>query len=195
MGDVTRERYKKRLTKKCLNCSAMFTIPPCRDWREHCCSSKCKKEYRTKKRNESMELRKRNCCVCGIVFYPRPFQIKAGQGKYCSNKCFYKVIVLMWQTDQKVIEKRTNSHRIAVDEGKYAKKSGPDNPQWTGGKVAASKRRLESGKCLIYTRMWRKKNPDKVRDQTTRRRSRCLGRLPRGTVSRIKELQKNKCAI
>jgi len=73
----------KRIEKTCLNCSKDFLIPKCRDWREHCCSSKCKKEFAEKRKSK----RDRLCKVCRKEFRPRQTQLDAGQGIYCSNKC------------------------------------------------------------------------------------------------------------
>lgn len=77
----------KRITKKCLNCGNDFSIPRCRDWREHCCSSECKKEYRDRQKKEIIKKRTRECIICGNEFVARQTQLDAGQGKYCSNKC------------------------------------------------------------------------------------------------------------
>ena len=194
MGGSDRKRHTERISKRCLNCAVIFTVPVCRDGREHCCSSKCKHEYRTKKVNERRDGRKSNCHVCGAVFYPRNFQIKVGQGKYCSHKCFYKVIVSSWTTPQ-AVAKRVKSKKLAAEEGRFVYKTGASNHAWKGGKEASAKRRRESRKNQIYTRMWRKNNPDKVREQKGRRKGKCLGRLPRGTIVKLRELQKNRCAI
>lgn len=75
----------KRIEKICINCGISFSIPRCRDWREHCCSSNCKKEAKLKLKDE----RKKECLVCGKEFYPRVSQIKSGEGNYCSTRCFY----------------------------------------------------------------------------------------------------------
>lgn len=39
------------------------------------------------------EKRKSNvkCIICGTDFYARPFEIKLGRGKYCSQKCYHSV--------------------------------------------------------------------------------------------------------
>ena len=49
----------RRIEKKCLFCGGKFVIPRCRDSREHCCSSECKKRFREQKKAEDMLFRKR----------------------------------------------------------------------------------------------------------------------------------------
>ena len=79
---------KNRTTKKCLNCGIEFSVFNCRAFRENCCSSVCKKEYREKQNKKSKEVRRRFCLVCGNEFFLRLVQIREGCGKYCSLKCY-----------------------------------------------------------------------------------------------------------
>jgi len=86
--DSNRKRIidSKRIEKPCLNCDELFVIPKCRDWREHCCSSVCKKELVEKRK----EKRDRNCEFCGNKFRPRQCQLDNGQGRFCSDLCSKK---------------------------------------------------------------------------------------------------------
>lgn len=60
---------------------------------------------------------------------------------------------------------------------------------------ALSQRRISSGLAAKTLRRYRSAHPDRVREWG-RKRSACkINRLPRGTVRRIGELQKWRCAI
>lgn len=185
---------EKRISKICLNCKKEFSIPRCRDWREHCCSSACKTSFRKAKTEAAKKSRVRTCFDCGSAFYPRQNQIDNGQGKYCSNKCQIKSLVAAGHTEQ-ANKRRADAVRLAVKEGRHVAKAGADNPNWRGGKEEAKKRRRESGKETIWRRAYRKNNPDKVREFAQTRRGKFITRLPRGTVPKLRVLQKNRCAI
>ncbi|MFY8163941.1 MAG: HNH endonuclease [Brevundimonas sp.] len=66
---------------------------------------------------------------------------------------------------------------------------------WKGGLVACRTRRRESGKQAAERRAYCKANPDKVREWVASRKRRKFGRLPRGTVARLRLAQKGRCAI
>lgn len=187
-------RLNNRITKACLNCKAEFSIPVCRDWREHCCSSACKTVYRKAGVEAARKSRERSCLDCGSIFYPRQNQIDNGQGKYCSNKCQIKAVVIIAHTEQ-ANKRRADAVRLAVKEGRHVSKSGPENPGWKGGPSATLKRRQDSGKARECLRAYRKKNPDKVREFAQTRRGKFVTRLPYGCVPRLRALQKNRCAI
>jgi len=80
----------RTMEKICLSCEKTFTIPISRDWREHCCSSECKKNYRDKLAEESRIARTRNCKTCGKQFVARQWQLDNSIGIYCSNNCALK---------------------------------------------------------------------------------------------------------
>jgi hypothetical protein len=77
----------RRITKTCTVCLKEFSIPFCRNWREHECSSTCKTVKRDARRNLAKLERERKCLRCGAIFLPRLTQLKNGGGKYCSKKC------------------------------------------------------------------------------------------------------------
>ncbi len=182
-----------RLTKFCLNCSSEFTVPVCRDWREHCCSSDCKKQHRERKRDERKESRKRNCLECSSVFYPRQYQIEIGQGKFCSMKCSVVSMVKIAHQPE-ANENRTLSWRKSLEAGKFFIKTGPENKKWKGGLKEYQRRRVESGEAKIALREYRKNNPHKTREWYQNRRARMRGRLPKGTVAKMFASQKERCA-
>lgn len=181
-----------KITKQCKNCGADFAIPPCRDWREHCCSTVCKRAFAANKLAASVASRSRSCLECGKAFVARQTQIDAGGGKFCSKNCGirYNHDILNSPANK---EKRTEAMRESHRKGLVAYKYGPDNPSWTGGKEASKARARP--KQVERTRAYRKANPDKVREFELRRKSVKLGRLPRGTVAKLMALQKAKCTI
>lgn len=183
----------RRITKTCLNCGEDFTIPLSRDWREHCCSTCCKREYKEKKNQEDRNLRRRECETCGQVFYPRWTQIRIGQGRYCSNRCSIPYIVGCAHTDE-VNERRAKAIRKAIAEGRKPPLCGPDNPKWKGGREAYRKRQIRSGAQARRLRRYRYLNPDKVREWDQRRKNGSTGPLPYGTIPKLRSLQRNRCA-
>ena len=144
-----------RITKKCLNCGSSFSIPPCQDWREHCCSSACKKELRAKRIKE----RSRQCLTCGSEFIPRPYQLKTGGGKYCSNLCCNKRgnIKRTQETKERMSKAQIESYKAGRNKPRY----GEDNPQWKGGKKAAYERNKK--KAVKRHKEWRKEDPRRMR--------------------------------
>lgn len=175
----------KRITKECLNCNGAFTVPQCRDWREHCCSSECKTEYKAKKQAESRQSRERVCVICSSIFYPRRYQLDLGQGRYCSLKC---------------------SMRYALSQRKYRQPMPEEERKRKNREYArTNKSRQDILRRLNYSlypekhrerlRKYRNENPEKVREWSQKRSSYKTKRLPRGTVSKLLSLQRWKCAI
>ena len=184
----------KRINKNCLYCGNSFSIPPCRDRIIHCCSSECKKAHRVEKSEKAKQSRKSLCIKCGALFFPRKWQIDTGIGKYCSKQCAHIDVVVAAHTD-KANKKRSKSYVLAINEGRMTHKRGEEHPQWLGGKIAARRRRTNSGKANVALKEYRKNNPHKTREWHQNRRTRKQGRLPRGTVENIYLLQKQSCAV
>ena len=182
------------MKKTCLNCGKEFSIPACRDWREHCCSSLCKKEYRAKKAEELRSSRTRKCLVCGRDFVVKASQIEQCAGKYCSHKCqgIDKSGIPKTADERKKI---SEGQYRAMKEGRLIHKSGDQHPNWKGGEKLSVRRRIISGKAKETLRAYRKNNPEKVREWAHRRGEIKQGRLPKGTVASLMELQQCKCAI
>lgn len=179
-----------RLEKQCTQCGAIFLIPPCRDWREHECSSACKAAKRIAER----ESRRKNCEICRASFVPRPNQLRNGGGRFCSVPCARKGFIATdaWIAGRK---KGGETYKKSLSEGRFKRATGAAHPQWQGGPKEALKRRIASGKARESLARYRKNNPEKVREWDERREGRAIGRLPRGTISRLLELQKERCAI
>lgn len=197
MTQTASSRYDdRRMTKACLNCGKPFVLPKCNDWREHCCSSECKTEVRQRKKENSELLRTRQCITCGKSFIARGTQIRDGQGRYCSNKC--SIGAMTAGRSQESYAKSSASLRRSIQEGRYSPPKGASHHQWTGGKPAAVARQIEKSKTpegRQKRKAYLKANPEKPREWSHKRSSGKVQKLPYGTVPRIGELQRWKCAI
>ena len=124
---------------------------------------------------------------CNSVFIPRLYQIKTGDGKYCSKQCRNAVMVRSAHTPE------ANKKRIESFLKAWTPPTGENHPKWKGGKQEHIKRLKESGVLAQRTKEYRKKNPEKVREWSINRRSKYTERLPRGTVKKIGNYQKWLC--
>lgn len=185
----------KVIEKSCEGCGVKFLIPQCRDWRENCCSSKCKSKVRKENSAAIAVDRTRECAHCGTQFVAKLSQIKAGQGKFCSVRCAYEVSSKPAIHSPEAAEKRRNSWLKARAAGRIKILRGPDNPQWSGGPAEARRRQIESGKSAARLRKYRAENPERVREWSQKRSAGRLQRLPWGTTQKLGRLQKWKCAI
>ena len=165
-------------------------FPPSKLGKYLTCSSECKKEKSLKQK----KIRRRLCLTCKKEFYPRNTQIKDGIGLYCSHKCSVKLRVEASLTLE-ARHKQLQSYMLGIQEGRIKHKVGNQHPNWKGGKEAASFRYIKSGAKAAYTKLYRKKNPDKVAEFTQRRKSQTLGRLPRGAIKKIGDYQRWLCVI
>lgn len=188
-------RTSNRMHKDCQWCGQLFSIPVCRDWREHCCSSECKASLREAKKEARAFSRRRACRLCGAGFVAKKSQLDAGQGTYCSLACSHKAALYPAAHSRETREKAANTLRQAITEGRVVYRSGRDNPHWKGGTSATTRRRVESGKSAAYCRKYRKENPERAREWAKARRGKLETRLPRGTIKRIGEMQRWRCAI
>lgn len=197
--DIERKKpsrdVSKIIEKTCKGCGNIFLIPRCRDWREHSCSTKCKDDVRRIEHQELINERTRNCLRCGSSFVVKHSQIVDGVGRFCSIKCSYHAVTKEIHATEGVRRKRRNTWLKSFMEGKIKVRSGPDNPMWKGGRKAAMKRRIESGMAAEYTRKYRKRNPEKIKEWSQKRRNGKTGRLPWGTIQKIGSYQGWKCAI
>lgn len=175
---------KAVITKDCRQCGEKFSLPQCRDRQKHFCSGQCLSAYRA----AIKEGRRRECQSCGAEFYPRAFQIRTAQGKYCSIACRGAGHV-GWKHSDESIRKRVESNR-----GKTAR-SGPSNKLWRGGHKASVQRRIIDGRAAATTRAYRAANPERVREWDQRRAGRETGRLPKNTIVNLRKLQRGKCAV
>jgi len=187
------ERFEQshgKIRFDCVSCGRNMFFPPSKLGKYKTCSAECKKNKSIKEK----ELRIRECLTCKKVFYPRNWQIKSGVGFYCSHKCSLHIRVEA-SLKPKARKKQINSYMDGIRSGRIKHLSGDKNHRWKGGKEAAYRRIIESGKKAEYTKLYRKNNPDKVAEFTQKRKSKKLGRLPRGTIKKIGDSQKWLCVI
>lgn len=174
----------------CVSCARPMFFPPSKLGKYKTCSDQC----RIAESEKAREARRKECLTCKKIFYPRTTQIAAGTGLYCSHKCSSYTRVEASKTPE-AIEKRVASYKQSMEAGKFKHPTGEAHPTWKGGKEAFLQRRKESGKAAKQLRDYRKRNPEKVREFTLRRKSKKLGRLPKGTVKRIGTSQKWTCVV
>ena len=181
------EPRKAIIVAKCQSCAADMHLPLSKADRRFCDIS-CERSFRKTER----EKRRRECQACGKAFYPRQSSIDAGHGKFCSQKC--NAASGRISSPENLLAAQ-NGRRMAIEEGRLTFVSGPDHPQWQGGPKGLRERQIASGKSAAWLRRYRAKNPDKVKEFCARRKHRVLGRLPRGTIPRIRKAQGDRCAI
>lgn len=185
------ERFTERegrLRMDCLACGRAMFFPPSKHGKYLTCGDDCARQHRRKPKLQ----RERSCETCGAVFTPRAYQLSLGHGRYCSQKCNLVSHVAM---NTKEAKRKAVASWLRRHAESSIVKSGPANPRWKGGRDAAMKRAQASGKRLEWGKRYRQQNPEKVREFRLRRKGRKYGRLPQGTVSRIGESQRWKCAV
>jgi len=180
---------KDRVECACLACGRAFWLPQCHVGERTTCGLECRAELGRRAKQE----RTRRCRRCDSEFIPRTTQIAGGTGNFCSISCASKSLGQLW-TDQ-ARSRSSAAFKLAIKEGRYTPPSGDKHPCWKGGMEASQKRRIESGLAREATRRYRAENPHKVREFSARRKSRKIGRLPRGTVVRLGEAQRWMCAV
>lgn len=171
----------------CAQCGGKYWLPKSKSDKYLTCGGICAKQLRAQKK----EALARICITCGTKFYPRQTQIKNGVGKYCSRQCNKAGVAAI--TSKESLDKSRASYMKSLSLGLIVHPSGAMHPKWRGGK-AASLERTKSYRAA-YLIKYRKNNPHKVREFVQSRSRRKFGKLPKGTVLKIKELQQNKCAI
>jgi Zn-finger nucleic acid-binding protein len=114
-----------RITKLCRQCAAPFSIPPCRDWREHYCSSTCRKAYDAARAAEL----DRVCPVCGCAFKNR----RNIEIRTCSPQC---AGILAVGRQQNETWKNNRLKSWTANGNAQKAKKGPLNPRFTGRKMS-----------------------------------------------------------
>lgn len=177
-----------KVQSACSGCGCVLFFPPSKAGKYRTCGGACSEKVRA----DAKLARQRLCATCGNPFVPRTTQLAIGGGKYCSVACAEPTRAL--GHTPAAVAKRGASRRARIAAGELVPLRGPASGSWKGGPEAAKQRRRESGKELMWTRRYRKANPEKVREFSHRRSGRKIGRLPRGTVQRIGEAQRWRCA-
>lgn len=183
----------RRVVKQCGCCFKWFDIPTCHSTLHKSCSLECGRKLTRIAKNKGMVERARTCLECGESFVPRGTQLRNRQGKYCSTECRSKQFPAQLFSKE-VMAKSRAGYWKARAENRVPFYSGPDNVKWKGGHKEAVKRRIKSGKANATLKIYRARNPEKVRDWVHRRRGKKVGRLPSGTVARILLMQRGCCA-
>lgn len=182
----------------CAECGVDMWLPASKAPLYKRCGPACNAAWRERKkkvlvlRGERVRL-ERDCETCGTTFRPRPNQVRAGHGRFCSQKCNTAARNALFAPEAQA--KGRETLRAMHAQGLVKVHRGPDNHKWQGGPKASIKRRIESGKAAETLRRYRKNNPDKVREFSQRRAGRKLDKLPYGTIPKIRSAQGDKCAI
>lgn len=179
----------RKVRVDCAQCGKPMYLPPSKVAMYQRCGPECS----AASRRAARDARARPCETCDKVFVPRPWQIRMGIGRFCSQACNTAGVEAFLASECQARAKATMRAQFAA--GLRKLNVGPDNHNWKGGKAAHLARRRDSGKQAAGLRSYRKRNPHKVREFAARRKSKKLGRLPRGTIPRIGEAQRWKCAI
>lgn len=180
-----------RIATACSQCGKGMWLPPSKVEMYQTCGPACRKV-----RGERVRAaRSRSCETCGAVFSPRQVQIDRGQGRFCSQVCNTAGRIAM--TTPESLRKGQETRKRREASGELVRPKGEANKQWRGGPKASRERQIADGRSAAYRRAYRAKNPHKVREFAIRRKN-AKGhgtKLPPGTVQRIGDLQKWKCAI
>lgn len=183
--------YENGVHVVCAVCEKSYWLPQSKASIYATCGGECAK----RKRDLDTEYRKRSCKTCGKEMKPRSVQIRDGGGIYCSNKC--QGVAQRGPGNPFYGRKRTEAQKQKWKESMDANGSwlfAEKNPRWSGGRAAARKRYITSGKSAEALRVYRRKNPDKCREFCLRRRGRLFGKLPQGSILGLVKSQKGMCA-
>jgi 5-methylcytosine-specific restriction endonuclease McrA len=197
---MTSKWFENRFTERksaikcdCEVCGTSMWFPPSKAGKYATCGGACADKRIELKRKD----RERNCLTCGKLFTARLMQIKNGGGKYCCNKC--ALPVLEKGRTQESHAKALETRRKGYAEGRLVAPRGEKSHRWKGGKDATKKRQVAKDPLNIIRREKRRqymaKNKARAKEWLLRRKSRKIGRLPKGTVQSIGDAQKWKCVV
>lgn len=174
--------------KKLCACGKWFVLPACHAPRHNSCSIECAKVQA----QEKLQERQRPCEVCAKDFVPRIYQLKVGQGRFCSHRCgaIWFAQTPAWREAR---QRCAESYKRNLAAGKFKRATGPEHHQWQGGPIAARRRATASGKAKAKNAEYRRNNPHKVREWVQKRKPGYLNRLPKGSVALIYKMQKGRC--
>jgi 5-methylcytosine-specific restriction endonuclease McrA len=177
-----------RLRFDCIRCSRPMWFPRSKHGKYQTCGGECAEAVRQDARGARM----RSCIACGAPFLARSTQLKSGGAKYCSQKCTESLLAL--GRTPEVTVKRTQARKLSFLAGKWIGLRGAANARWKGGRDAYIERQRlkDPTERAAKRRAYLRANPEKAREWRAKRRG--LGRLPRGTVTRLMSLQRGRCA-
>lgn len=180
---------ERRVRIECMACSRLMWLPQSKAPKYTTCGGECRKRYDT----ERVLARERACAHCGRSFIPRPAQIADGAGKHCSHRCAFDGGVHARLFEAAIQEKALVNRLASVAINGTRHGRGAQSASWRGGREASRERHREANNAR--TRAYRKAHPEWCREQRHKRANIKTERLPRGTVKRIGELQRWKCAV
>lgn len=175
--------------KTCVECGRAMWLSPSRLSAYSRCGRTCMAAYRARER----ENRKRTCETCGSIFYPRPQQLVAGGGRFCSQACNSAAHEILARRETR--ERAKERIKEMAADGSLLRPRGILNKLWLGGRAACIERAKLDGRTALRLRTYRRLNPHKVKEFSARRDGRKTQKLPNGTILRIGKAQKWKCAI
>ena len=117
----------RRITKLCRWCAKEFSLPPCRDWRDHYCSTGCGREHRTYLAKELDRI----CVICGSAYRSR----RSLELRTCSPQCAGIRLRGRKQRPEEIRNRLESWYRNGNAERLRAKR-GPAHPQFKGRKVS-----------------------------------------------------------
>lgn len=157
-----------------------------------CCAA-CRQDYERRASAALALERTRVCVTCHQDFVVKKSQAdKHGHGRYCSRACATRGGAFSHLVEPGNLLKAQAARLQSIKANGTKHKSGPEHPSWQGGPAASKERRR--GYERQYRRAYRAKNADQVREYARKRKQKMVGRLPRGTVLRIGDAQRWRCA-
>lgn len=176
---------KSKVETDCEVCGRKMWFPKCKAGRYKTCGGDCA----TNRRKAQKNTRLRPCAACGKGFIPRSYQLKIGQGKFCSQACGFRMNAEINSADARA--RSAETRRQMRESGLIKMPSGAQNHNWKGGKEAFRLRHIERVKAF------RNNNLERVKawEHNCRVRRRNAGKLPSDTVERLLDLQGRKCAV
>ncbi len=121
-------KSSKRISKSCRKCGAEFSIPKCRDWREHYCSTGCRAAFLESKKAELL----RTCPVCSASFSSR----RNIEISTCSPQCA-GIMARGRKQSPEAIANRLAAYIKNGNIQKAQQRRGPANPQFLGVKMCS----------------------------------------------------------
>lgn len=186
----------KKHESNCAQCGRSMFLPKSKVDKYKTCGGECAELFKKEKLEKGLKERERACVVCKKKFTPRKYQISVGCGRFCSHKCNFEDVCARNGESMQIKAKARLAEMRSKGEINY--NFGADNHKWIGGKVESGKRAKEKYKLVGARKLreYRARNPEKVKEwRGKRRHGKVMPRLPRGTISNLKVLQKNKCAV
>lgn len=181
----------KKHESNCAQCGRSMFLPKSKVDKYKTCGGECAELFKKEKLEKGLKERERACVVCKKKFTPRKYQISVGGGRFCSHKCNLEDVCA--RNGESMQIKATARLAEMRSKGEINYNFGADNHKWIGGKVESGKRAKEKYKLVGARKLreYRARNPEKVKEwRGKRRHGKVMPRLPRGTISNLKVLQK-----